>query len=77
MYGEVNLDFTPKNLGSPSTHHRAAAASIAILERLRADKFRHQNHRFEWTRGGFHICANRIVACFNYSIYFLPVGSDD
>jgi 3' terminal RNA ribose 2'-O-methyltransferase Hen1 len=45
-------------------------------ETLSADKFRHPDHRFEWTRQEFHDWATRITERFGYSVRFLPVGPE-
>jgi hypothetical protein len=44
---------------------------------LPAGKFRHRDHRFEWTRAEFQAWANTIAARFGYSVRFLPVGPED
>lgn len=46
-------------------------------ETLPAGKFRHRDHRFEWTRAEFQEWANRIAARFSYGVRFLPVGPED
>src|SRR5229473_5047534 len=46
-------------------------------ETLPAGKFRHRDHRFEWTRAEFQTWANNVAARFDYSARFLPVGPDD
>lgn len=46
-------------------------------ETLPAGKFRHRDHRFEWTRAEFQDWANRVATRFNYNIRFLPVGQED
>ena len=46
-------------------------------ESLPAGKFRHRDHRFEWTREDFQEWANRIAARFSYTVRFLPVGPED
>jgi 3' terminal RNA ribose 2'-O-methyltransferase Hen1 len=46
-------------------------------ETLPAGKFRHKDHRFEWTRAQFQEWANRVAARFGYSVRFLPVGQED
>ncbi|MGF1530014.1 MAG: 3' terminal RNA ribose 2'-O-methyltransferase Hen1 [Puniceicoccaceae bacterium] len=47
------------------------------FETLPAGKFRHQDHRFEWTRAEFQSWAQRVAKSNSYSVQFLPVGSDD
>jgi 3' terminal RNA ribose 2'-O-methyltransferase Hen1 len=46
-------------------------------ETLPAGKFRHRDHRFEWTRAEFQDWANRVAARFGYSARFLLVGPED
>ena len=40
-------------------------------------KFRHGDHRFEWTRQEFQTWANGIAARFGYSVNFLAIGPED
>jgi len=44
---------------------------------LPAGKFRHKDHRFEWTRAEFQTWANKIAERFGYTVRFLPVGPED
>jgi 3' terminal RNA ribose 2'-O-methyltransferase Hen1 len=46
-------------------------------ETLPAGKFRHRDHRFEWTRAEFQEWASRVAAGFGYNVRFLPVGPED
>lgn len=46
-------------------------------ETLPAGKFRHTDHRFEWTRQEFQDWASGVAARFGYSVRFLPVGPED
>ncbi len=46
-------------------------------ETLPAGKFRHRDHRFEWTRAEFQEWANRVTARFGYSVRFVPIGLED
>ncbi|WP_020474712.1 3' terminal RNA ribose 2'-O-methyltransferase Hen1 [Zavarzinella formosa] len=46
-------------------------------ETLPAGKFRHADHRFEWTRREFQDWANGIGERFGYSVRFLPVGPEN
>ncbi len=46
-------------------------------ETLPAGKFRHKDHRFEWTREQFQSWANGIGERFNYAVRYLPVGPED
>jgi 3' terminal RNA ribose 2'-O-methyltransferase Hen1 len=44
---------------------------------LPAGRFRHQDHRFEWTRDEFETWANGVAARFGYSARFVPIGDLD
>ncbi|HEY4592191.1 MAG TPA: 3' terminal RNA ribose 2'-O-methyltransferase Hen1, partial [Thermoanaerobaculia bacterium] len=44
---------------------------------LPAGRFRHRDHRFEWTRGEFHVWAAGVAAQFGYHVRFQPVGEED
>lgn len=44
---------------------------------LPAGKYRHPDHRFEWSRGEFQQWAERQCRRFGYSVKFLPVGPVD
>lgn len=46
-------------------------------ESLPAGKFRHRDHRFEWTRVEFQAWAQRICEQFGYTVRFLPIGDED
>jgi len=46
-------------------------------ETLAAGRFRHPDHRFEWTRQEFQDWAKRIAGRFGYEVRFLPVGPED
>ncbi len=46
-------------------------------ETLPAGKFRHPDHRFEWTRAEFQNWAGTVAGRFGYGVRFLPVGSED
>lgn len=47
------------------------------FESLPAGRFRHRDHRFEWTRAEFRDWANRVAQRFGYEPRFLPVGGED
>ncbi len=49
----------------------------AKWETLPAGKFRHADHRFEWTRREFQDWANRIAGQYGFSVRFIPVGPVD
>jgi 3' terminal RNA ribose 2'-O-methyltransferase Hen1 len=44
---------------------------------LPAGRFRHRDHRFEWTRAEFQSWADRVAGRFGYAVRFLPVGPED
>jgi len=44
---------------------------------LQAGQFRHQDHRFEWSRNEFRAWAKAVASRFGYSVEFLPVGDED
>jgi hypothetical protein len=46
-------------------------------ESLPAGRFRHRDHRFEWTRGEFQDWAARVAERFGYAVRHLPVGPED
>ena len=46
-------------------------------ETLPAGKFRHRDHRFEWTRTEFQSWAGEVAQRFGYGVRFLPVGPED
>jgi 3' terminal RNA ribose 2'-O-methyltransferase Hen1 len=48
-----------------------------MWETLPAGKFRHRDHRFEWTRAEFQTWAHQICARFGYDVRFLGVGDED
>jgi 3' terminal RNA ribose 2'-O-methyltransferase Hen1 len=48
-----------------------------MWETLPAGHFRHNDHRFEWTRKEFQSWASRVAEQHKYSVRFLPVGPED
>ena len=46
-------------------------------ETLPAGKFRHRDHRFEWSRAEFQAWAGGVAERFGYTARFLPVGPED
>lgn len=44
---------------------------------LPAGQFRHQDHRFEWTRAEFQSWAHGVASRFGYTVTYLPVGDED
>ncbi len=48
-----------------------------MWESLPAGRFRHRDHRFEWTREEFRAWAQRVASEHGYGVRFLPVGPVD
>lgn len=46
-------------------------------ESLPAGKFRHRDHRFEWSRAELQAWASGVAERFGYAVEFRPVGPDD
>lgn len=46
-------------------------------ETLPAGKFRHKDHRFEWSRTQFQAWSNGIAERFGYRVRFGPIGPED
>jgi len=46
-------------------------------ETIGADRFRHPDHRFEWTRQEFHEWADGIATHFGYTVRFVAIGPED
>ncbi len=49
----------------------------ALFPTLPAGKFRHSDHRFEWTRAEFAAWAERVAARHGYAVEYRPVGPVD
>jgi len=47
------------------------------LESLPAGRFRHRDHRFEWTRQEFRSWATAVGGRFGYAVRFLPIGPEE
>ncbi|MGN6727171.1 MAG: 3' terminal RNA ribose 2'-O-methyltransferase Hen1, partial [Tepidisphaeraceae bacterium] len=48
-----------------------------LFESLPAGKFRHRDHRFEWTRAQFQAWAGRVAERFGYAVRFVAIGPED
>ena len=46
-------------------------------ENVGDERFRHPDHRFEWTRQEFRDWAERVAGRHGYAVRFLPVGPVD
>ena len=49
----------------------------AKWETLSAGRFRHPDHRFEWTRQEFQDWASKVAGRFGYAVRFLAIGPED
>lgn len=47
-----------------------------LWETLPAGKFRHRDHRFEWTRAEFEAWANGMCTRFGYIVRFIGIGDE-
>src|SRR5690606_10941313 len=48
-----------------------------MWEKLGAEKKRHDDHRFEWTRKEFAEWSNSIGETYKYSVEILPIGDEE
>ncbi|HSE98808.1 MAG TPA: 3' terminal RNA ribose 2'-O-methyltransferase Hen1 [Blastocatellia bacterium] len=48
-----------------------------LFDGLPAGKYRHRDHRFEWTRAEFEAWAKAVSKRFGYAVRFLSVGAED
>ena len=49
----------------------------ANFEAMPAGRYRHRDHRFEWTREEFRTWARGVAGRFGYAARFVPVGPED
>ncbi|HEX7149933.1 MAG TPA: 3' terminal RNA ribose 2'-O-methyltransferase Hen1 [Thermoanaerobaculia bacterium] len=47
------------------------------FESLPAGRFRHRDHRFEWTRAEFRAWCERLGAQYGYTCDYAPIGDED
>jgi 3' terminal RNA ribose 2'-O-methyltransferase Hen1 len=47
-----------------------------VWQELGESRFRHGDHRFEWTRNQFQTWANAIAEKFSYNVNFLTIGKE-
>jgi 3' terminal RNA ribose 2'-O-methyltransferase Hen1 len=47
-----------------------------VYERLESENFRHEDHRFEWTREQFKQWCEKVCSEFNYEVVIYPVGEE-
>lgn len=48
-----------------------------LFPKLPAGRFRHRDHRFEWTRAEFQTWANHVAQRYGYSVQLRSVGPED
>lgn len=48
-----------------------------LFETLPAGKFRHKDHRFEWSRAQFETWGDAIAERFQYTVRYAPIGPED
>jgi 3' terminal RNA ribose 2'-O-methyltransferase Hen1 len=58
-------------LTTPNAEYNVHFAGLA------AGKFRHKDHRFEWTRAELEAWARGVAARYHYDVRFMGVGTDD
>jgi hypothetical protein len=49
----------------------------SVWAALPAGKFRHSDHRFEWTRAEFRAWAESVAARYGYTVMFSGIGDED
>ncbi|WP_240047457.1 methyltransferase domain-containing protein [Sphingomonas panacisoli] len=49
----------------------------ALFETLPAGRFRHNDHRFEWTRAEFRHWAESVALAHGYAVRFKGIGTED
>lgn len=49
----------------------------SLWESLPAGRFRHRDHRFEWTRAEFQNWCQRIANGYGYAVRIAPIGPED
>lgn len=49
----------------------------SLYEGLPAGKFRHADHRFEWSRSEFAAWAHGVAETYGYAVRFVPIGPED
>lgn len=48
-----------------------------LFPTLPAGKFRHEDHRFEWSRAEFAAWCERVSAAYGYKVRIAPLGEED
>ncbi|MGW0247756.1 3' terminal RNA ribose 2'-O-methyltransferase Hen1 [Nocardia goodfellowii] len=86
---EVIEHVDPPRLGALEHAVFGSAAPAAVLvttpnaeinvrfEGLAPGEFRHDDHRFEWTRAEFAAWADGVAARYGYAVRYVPIGTPD
>ncbi|MEV6275054.1 3' terminal RNA ribose 2'-O-methyltransferase Hen1 [Nocardia sp. NPDC051832] len=86
---EVIEHVDPPRLGALERSVFGSAAPDSVLvttpnseinvrfEGLAAGEFRHDDHRFEWTRAEFTAWADGVAARYGYAVRYVPIGTPD
>jgi len=56
---------------TPNSEHNVRFANLP------AGKFRHPDHRFEWSRAEFHAWCEAVAQRNGYAVRYAPIGDDD
>jgi len=48
-----------------------------VFEKLESENFRHDDHRFEWTRKEFSEWCNKVCNDYGYNVEIFPVGQEE
>lgn len=48
----------------------------ALFENLPAGRFRHSDHRFEWSRAEFRAWGDRVAERYGYAVAYFPIGPE-
>jgi len=74
MFERVVFEFAhPKTviITTPNSDYNVRWSSLP------AGKFRHHDHRFEWTRAEFQTWATQVCKRFGYTVTYHPIGHND
>ncbi|MBT4140732.1 MAG: 3' terminal RNA ribose 2'-O-methyltransferase Hen1 [Candidatus Latescibacteria bacterium] len=74
MFERVVFEFSrPKTviITTPNSDYNVRWSSLP------AGKFRHHDHRFEWTRAEFQTWATHVCEQFGYTVTYHPIGHND
>jgi hypothetical protein len=72
-FERVVFEFAKPKLVVITTPNREYNATWPTLP---AGRFRHPDHRFEWTRQEFEAWATSVAARYGYRVRFAPIGPE-